>query len=163
MPGLALEQAEADGGHYLHIGAFLPEPGQNLHQAVGGAGPPENHRPGLLLIFIVVLEDVGPFGRLQVRWNFQFVSLGHGDGRPGEVQSDDGHIGGQGGPQGRGHFVVFPGIKVEHVPLGKQLRYPRRENAEVGPAVLGRLGTGVPGHPQQPPHLELRILGYLAE
>ena len=89
--------------------------------------------------------------------------IGDLDGRAGQVQGHDRNVRGQRGGQQDRHLVVLPGVQVDDVPFGEELGHPGLEDAEVGPAVLGGLGSRVAGDPEHLADADLRVLGELAE
>ena len=60
-------------------------------------------------------------------------------------------------------LVVLPRDDVDHVPVGEELHDRGLVDAEVRARVLGGLGTGVTGYPQDFADLDIRVLSDLAE
>ena len=79
------------------------------------------------------------------------------------MESDDRRRGLQRRTQDHRNLVVLPRMEIDHVPVGEELGHSRREDSEVGARVLSSLRTGVAGHPDDLPHLQVTILGELAE
>ncbi len=69
----------------------------------------------------------------------------------------------QRGGQHHRHLVVLPRVQVDDVALREELGDAGLVDAEVGAAVLGRLGAGVAGDPDHLADLQLAVLGELAE
>ena len=93
----------------------------------------------------------------------QRFPIGNRDLRPCQVQRDDRRLLLQRGRQHDRDLVVLPRMQVDDMSVGEQLGHSGGEDPEVRPRVLGGLGSGVPGDPDDLAHSQVAVLGQLAE
>jgi hypothetical protein len=104
-------------------------------------------RPAARFAGRVIAHDVRAARGFEMRWHPQFFAVRNFNRRTREVQSDNWHILSERSRQQHRHFVVFPGMHVDDLSFGEELRRAGRKDTKVSPTVVSSLRTRVSRDP----------------
>ena len=164
---LAIEQVLAHRRDDLDVDARRLQARNHAHEIDRGVGALRYDIAVARLTRREVADDVQALGgRLEVGVG-KLAAVGDGKIGARHFQDDDADLRIAGGDFrsseiARRHVVVIPEAQVDGLAAREQLPYLRRENAEVGAGVGGRLRPGMPGQDVQHPHAETAVLALLA-